>query len=140
MSVRQDQRGFTLVELLIVIMVIALLAAIALPAFLNQGDKADDAGVKSQLKTAAFVLEEKAAVEGGYQGTDVDDLLAAEPVLREASGLALSTAPRTFRVEADSKSGVHYVLERLPNGAMRRDCAPAGSGGCMADPQGANRW
>ena len=45
----QKQKGFTLIELLIVIIIIGILAAIAIPMFLGQRDKAKDAAVKEGI-------------------------------------------------------------------------------------------
>jgi prepilin-type N-terminal cleavage/methylation domain-containing protein len=47
----RKSEGFTLIELLIVIIIIGILAAIAIPMFLNQREKAKDAGVKEGVHT-----------------------------------------------------------------------------------------
>jgi type II secretion system protein G len=53
---RKD-KGFTLIELLVVIIIIGILAAIAIPIFLHQRQKAVDASSKSDVRTVATQME-----------------------------------------------------------------------------------
>jgi type IV pilus assembly protein PilA len=53
----QSESGFTLVELLVVVLIIGILSAIAVPIFLNQRKQALDAQLKSDMKTVATWLE-----------------------------------------------------------------------------------
>jgi prepilin-type N-terminal cleavage/methylation domain-containing protein len=49
--------GFTLVELLIVMLIIGILAGIAMPGFYNQRNKAHDAGAKELARAAQTAIE-----------------------------------------------------------------------------------
>lgn len=56
MEQREDE-GFSLIELLVVVIIIGMLAAIAIPIYLRQKDSAVETGMRSDLHTMAVLME-----------------------------------------------------------------------------------
>jgi type IV pilus assembly protein PilA len=132
-----SESGFTLVELLVVMLILGILAAIAIPAFFNQRDKARDADAKAHARTAQTAIETYATDNNGeYLGADPADLQGIEPTLNEAG--ANLTVPRaeagayTVSVASDNTPNVFRIL-RESNGTSSLTCGNAGNDGCPSD-------
>jgi type IV pilus assembly protein PilE len=69
----KSNRGFTLTELLIVIVIVGVLAAIAIPAYTNYMQRARRADAKTALEQLRAAQEMRRAEKGGYS-TDLTEL------------------------------------------------------------------
>ena len=137
----QSESGFTLVELLVVMLILGLLAAIAIPAFFNQRDKAKDAEAKTTAKTTQTALETYATdKDGSYAGATVPLLQAIEPTI-PTTGVTLSNiSANTYTITVGSPpaaSGQTFSITRSNTGAVSYPCTVAGKGGC---PSGTAGW
>lgn len=70
MRKNNGRRGFTLIELMIVIAIIIILAAVAIPNYLKMTSRAKTAAIQSDLKALATALETYKTDWGHYPGTD----------------------------------------------------------------------
>ena len=137
MSVRaRDQSGFTLIETLVVVLIVAVLAAIGLVLFINQRAKAQDAEAKTMATVAAQTLVIWEQDTGSYAGVAPADLLRIEPSLSAARNLRVVGDADSYEVKVDSASldagGGPFWIRRGP-GDTERGCDAPGQGACRSD-------
>jgi type IV pilus assembly protein PilA len=135
---RRSEEGFTLVELLVVILIIGILAAIALPAFLNQRAKAQDADAKTALVTAQKAIETYRTDHDSFAAADNAALVSIEPTLNAARNLTLSgLGGDSYEIAVDSASGTSgggpFRVRRHDDGSVEHLCDNSGQGACLDD-------
>ena len=129
------EAGFTLIELLVVMLILGILAAIAIPAFFNQRNKANDAQSKSYAKTAQTAMETYATDNGGsYNEADEADLVAIEDTLEDAeldaegtsTGYDITvTTPETERAFSITREGASTTFTCTVGSEEDRGGCPA---------------
>ena len=135
----KEERGFTLVELLVVSLTIAVLAGIAVPAFLGQQAKASDTQAKSAVRNAASAIELFHAEKGTYAGADNAALKAIEPSLNDVADANLTVTPNstvgyTLTVK-HANTGSEFSINKA-SGVTTHTCSGEVEAGCPAD----GRW
>ena len=149
---KDEEDGFTLIELMVVVLIIAILLAIAIPTFLGAQDRARDRGAQSDLRNAVTAAKTLATDEAGlFMFTDnagvtgpiTDaDMLATEPSLvfgalaaadTDTIGVATEAAGANILLVTQSESDTFFGIAATSQGAVTYcsgAAAPANAAAC----------
>jgi type IV pilus assembly protein PilA len=138
----KSEAGFTLIELLVVMLILGILAAIAIPAFFNQRDKAKDASAKSMARTAETAMETYATDHSGVytavtpealhkiEDTVASAVSATDPYVTAAAAAGAGDKGYTLTVKTPSTSNTFTIARDAASGAVTFSCTVPGTAGC----------
>jgi type IV pilus assembly protein PilA len=101
---RSGEAGFTLIELMVVVLIIAILIAIAIPTFLGARSRAQDRVAQSNLRNALTAEKTYYADNQAYTA-DTSVLAGIEPPLTWTADAAVATTGRVYVATATSTGG-----------------------------------
>ena len=138
-----DERGFTLIELMVVVLIIAILIAIAIPTFLGARDRAQDRSAQSNARNALTAAKTVYSDNQSYLVPDLAGLLtaleSAAPELTYVSTAStnkdtVSVAATAQRVQivVRSETGSCFALTDQATGASAGTTGPTKQASCTA--------
>ena len=122
---KRGPHGFTLVELLIALAVLAILTALALPAYNDHVARAMRAEARAQLQLAAQYMHRFYAANDSYAtdraGTSVADIIPTDLMQSPAQGNALYRIEFGGGASEAGATGFTLVMRPVPGSRMERD-------------------
>jgi type IV pilus assembly protein PilA len=138
-----DERGFTLIELMVVVLIIAILIAIAIPTFLGARDRAQDRSAQSNARNALTAAKAVFVDNQSYLVPDVAGLLVemekAAPELNyvatastDKDTVSMAATAQRVQVVVRSDTGSCWAITDQATGASAGTTGPTKVASCTA--------
>ncbi len=127
-----NQEGFTLIELMVVVLIIAILIAIAIPAFLGMRNRGYDAQAKSSLRNGVTAAQTYYTDTESFASMSAANLIAIESNISfsQKAGLAVGTdTANTVYIDTGSNGADAYRLSVLSTSGTVFSATKASGGG-----------
>ena len=124
----RDDEGFTLIELMVVVLIIAILLAIAIPTFLGARERANDRAAQSSLRNAVTAAKTIYTDTQNYTTASDGALSAVEPSLTFAPAATASTTFKTVSVTGSTTAWAGAAMSKSGKCFYIVDSAAAGGG------------
>jgi len=130
------EKGFTLIELLVVVVILVVLAAIAVPIFLGQANKAKDSKAQSTVSAIGSVLSNARSLDATVTGATISPAVVTGDITavgdtgtQKVSGGGATVkysfvvdGASTFCIELKSGSGTTYYMNQNQSAATTTAC------------------
>lgn len=133
MNTFSTKRGFTLIELMIVIAIVAIVASLGYPAYTESTKKARRADAKSALLSFSQSMERHFTVNNTYLGAGAGGADTGAPAIFPTEA-PLDGSAKYYDLTINAATLTTYTLRATPKNAQ------AGDGNLEIDNTGAKRW